>query len=59
MVIFRGIGGVREGISTPLHHSAAVAVMKGNGSVKGLARLVQVCMYVCMYVYIYIYIYIY
>ena len=45
LVIFRGIGGTTPQSSAggePLHRGAAVAIMKGLGGVKGLARLVQV-----------------
>ena len=43
LVVFRGIGGVpADNGSSRLHQGAAVAIMKGVGGVKGLARLVQV-----------------
>ena len=42
LVVFRGIGGVSSTSHTQLHQEAAVAIMKGVGDIKGLARLVQV-----------------
>ena len=46
LVVFRGIGGVAADSASPrLHQGAAVAIMKGMGGVKGLARLVQVRSY--------------
>ena len=45
LVVFRGLGGGANSSSSRLHQAAAVAIMKGVGGVKGLARLVQVCNY--------------
>lgn len=46
LVVFRGYGGSSQrgaaSQESQLHHGAAVAIMKGTGSVKGLARMVQV-----------------
>ena len=45
LVVFRGYGGsTQQGdvIQEQPHHGAAVAIMKGMGAVKGLARMVQV-----------------
>lgn len=41
LVVFRGYGGASHQVSAPEHHGAAVAIMKGGGSLIGLARLVQ------------------
>ena len=43
LVVFRGFGG-KGGASdnSSGHHGAAVIVMKGQGAVQGLARMVQV-----------------
>ena len=43
LVVFRGFGGKGEASDTSRgHHGAAVIVMKGQGAVQGLARMVQV-----------------
>lgn len=45
LVVFRGIGGggvASTDTTATQHRGAAVAIMKGMGGVKGMARLVQV-----------------
>ena len=43
LVVFRGFGGKAPASdSSSSHHGAAVIVMKGQGRVQGLARMVQV-----------------